>query len=90
VNGQRVRVPLRLQLPDPEGSYAYQIELRTPSVNAFGLPGWVAEWSSENPTPTSDPNKTINLERFVNGLLQASASAHQINVARFFVQIRKK
>jgi hypothetical protein len=90
VSGTRLTIPLRLQLPDPAGVYVYRIDLRTPSVGAFAVPRWVGDWSTDNPTPTSEPNKTINLTRFVGGLEQAASSSYQVPVARVFLQIRKK
>lgn len=88
--GSSVRIPIKLHLAEPAGIYRYQIDLRTPTLNAFDLPAWVATLNSMNPSPSFEPNKTLNLTPFVQGLVQASTSAHQSPAARIFLRIRKR
>jgi len=91
-SGARIlRVPLALKLDDRAGTYHYQVELRTPANDALAMPPWVADLHSSNPTASSEPNRTFNLEPFVRGLLQATVSVYDRPVvARFFLQIRKR
>jgi hypothetical protein len=89
LDGSGVRVPLRLQFAERSGSVAYRVDIVTPSVGAFTIPAWVDDWSSDDPRPGHEPNKTLNLRPFVEGLLQAWQSTSQLSVLRFFLRIRK-
>lgn len=85
-----VRLPLSVHLDQAKGIYEYRIDLRNPTLNAFETPAWVAGLSTTNPSPSFEPNKTLNLAPFVRGLIQAQTSVHQAPVARAFLRIRKR
>lgn len=85
----KLRTTLGLAITDPPGTYSYQLVLRTGAINGFGVPEWVGEFSSENPSPRSDANKTLNLAKFVSDLRRASSSVVQPAVAKWYVNVRK-
>ena len=85
----KLRATLGLAIADPPGTYSYQLLLRTGAINGFDVPEWVNEFSSENPTASSDPNKTLNLAKFISDLRRASSSVQQPAVAKWYVNVRK-
>ena len=74
--GDRLRAELALAIDDAPGTYQYFVELRTAQINGFGVPAFVRALSTDDPTPTKDPHKTLNLEKFVTDLRQAASSVH--------------
>lgn len=73
-----------------EGRYTYLARLRAGDIGGLVPPAWVRELSSTNPTATRDPNKTLNLEKFVADLAQAAASAHRPVLAQFTLDVTKR
>ena len=90
VEGAHLRVPLRVDIKERDGTFAYRVNVQTATVGSFLQPKWVGEWSSDDPRPGHEPNKTLNLDSFVRGLLQAIQSTSQSPVLRFFLTIRKQ
>jgi hypothetical protein len=88
--GDTLRLALRLHLADPPGTYAYKLVLRAGAAGSFANAAWVESYSSPNPTPTADPNKTLNLARFVLDLRRASTSVTRPAVAVWYVNVRKR
>jgi len=89
-DGTNVRLPLNIRLAEQPGTYHYKIDLRTPTLSAFDLPSWVPALSSNNPSPSFEPNKTLNLAPFVQGLVQSTTSVQATTAARMFIRIRKR
>lgn len=87
-DGDTLHVPFRIEQPDP-GTYVYQILLRADSPGALSSPAWIQSLSSSNPTASEDPNKTLNLETFVQRTLNAYATINKPLVSMFTVQVRK-
>lgn len=79
-----------INMNGPEGSYAYLVTFRASSINGLVAPDWVDQLSSENPTATSDANKTLNLKRFIENLFSAQLTVYQPAVAQFVLVINKK
>ena len=73
-----------------EGRYTYLARLRAGDIGGLVPPDWVRELSSTNPTAAQDPNKTLNLEKFVADLAQAAASAHRPVLAQFTLDVTKR
>jgi hypothetical protein len=87
--GNTLHAKLALDVSDPPGTYSYQLLLRTGAINGFDVPPWVRQFSSDNPTPQNDPNKTLNFAPFVSNLRRASSAVYQPLVAKWYVTIRK-
>ncbi|MFA6165864.1 MAG: hypothetical protein WC700_04550 [Gemmatimonadaceae bacterium] len=87
--GNKAHLEIALDITDPPGRYEYIVELRAASVNGFGVPAFVHALSSEDPTPTRDPNKTLNLESFIMNLRQAATSQHQPVLASWLISVNK-
>jgi hypothetical protein len=85
----KLRATLGLNITDPPGAYSYQLVLRTGAINGFSAPAWVEDFSSDNPSPRSDANRTLNLAKFVSDLRRASSSVQQPAVAKWYVNVRK-
>jgi hypothetical protein len=85
----KLRATLGLTIADPPGTYSYQLLLRTGAINGFGVPAWVSDFSSENPSARSDANRTLNLAKFVSDLRRAASSVQQPAVAKWYVNVRK-
>ena len=77
--------------PAEKGDYVYVAEAVVGGVNGFLVPGWVAKFSSANPTPDHEPAKTLNLDRLVERLIAASLlhDHHQPRLSRFRIVIHK-
>lgn len=88
--GDTLRLALRLNLADPPGTYTYKLVLRAGAAGSFGNPPWVERYSSSNPTLSADPNKTLNLARFVLDLRRASTSVTRPAVAIWYLTVRKR
>ncbi len=81
---------LELTLPPKTLAISYEIVFLLPQLNAFAIPDWVVELSSQNPTPESDQNKTLNLDRFIRDLLRSAATINEYKVAKGYLNIRIK
>lgn len=81
---------LNTNVSGPPGRYSYMLLLRTGAINGFETPTWVSALSSANPTPQSDANKTLNLDRFVLALRGAASSVSQPAIAKWYVDVRKQ
>jgi hypothetical protein len=88
--GNRLHLVLDLQNTDPAGSYLYELELRSGATRGFAVPAWVAQLSSDDPRPGSEPNRTYNLSRFVNDLMGARSSVHAPVLAAWHVALEKR
>jgi hypothetical protein len=90
LDGRTLRLTLKFSSSSAPGHYLYTLYVRVPSSAPYLLPAWVKDYSSENPTPAKDANKTLNLERFISDLLTASVSVHQPNVLKLTTIIHRK
>ena len=72
------------------GRFTYLARLRAGDIGGLVPPAWVQDLSSPNPTATQDPNRTLNLEKFVADLAQAAASAHRPVLAQFTLDVTKR
>lgn len=86
--GTVIKVRLNLNLSGPPDTYLYRLTLRTGPAG-FGAPRWVTAYSSSNPTATSGPNKTLNLDRFISALRRANSTITRPAVAQWFITVRK-
>lgn len=80
---------LNVNVTQPEGSYTYLMLFETSDIEGQTAPAWVSALSSTNPTAASEANRTLNLDRFVTDLVQASATVQTPRVAAQVVQIKK-
>lgn len=87
--GDSLHLTLAVTPPSAPGTYAYKLVLRAPAVGGFSDPAWVTQYSSDNPTPTVDANKTLNLATFVRDLRLAASSVTQPRVAIWYLTVRK-
>ena len=87
--GDSLHLTLAVNPPATPGTYAYKLVLRTAAAGGFGDPAWVTQYSSTNPTPTTDANKTLNLAAFVRDLRLAASSVAQPRVAVWYLTVRK-
>jgi hypothetical protein len=89
-DGNKIYATLDLVINGTGGNYSYLVYLKTPSINGFSLPQWVKDFSSENPSPRSDSNKTLNLEKFISDAIRADLSIYQPKVANMCINIEKR
>jgi len=89
-NSSNYNLDLELTLPPKTLAISYEIVFLLPQLNAFAIPDWVVELSSQNPTPESDQNKTLNLDRFIRDLLRSAATINEYKVAKGYLNIRIK
>lgn len=87
--GDRLTATLNLRAPGEPGTYAYRLALVTDPLDGFVVPAWVERFSSSNPTASNDPNRTLNLDRFVLDLRRAASSVRPPEVARWYVDIHR-
>jgi len=81
---------LDVNIDQPKGHYTYLLVFETSDLDGQAVPAWVQTLSSTNPTAASDANRTLNLDRFVADLVQASATVHAPRVAAAIIDINKK
>ncbi len=55
-----------------KGTSGYKIFMEVDPDTRVSLPKWVTNFSSDDPSPSRGPNKTLNLEKFVSDLIKAS------------------
>jgi len=72
------------------GTHLYRMSLRASIPGALQAPDWVLAFSSPNPSPENNPNKTLNLEAFVQGVLDAHATINAPRLATFDIQVLKR
>jgi len=84
----KINSALELELENEPGIFSYRVYLQLPAIGGFIIPDWVKEFSSENPSPSKDANKTLNLEKFITNLIQANISISRTKIAKFFITIR--
>ena len=82
------RGTLVYKVSNPGRNQSYQCKLYAPAIDGFNLPKWVSAFSSSDPRPDTDANKTINLDRFVMDLLKTNATIHTVNIGKFYLDIR--
>ena len=87
--GDTLAAILDLRAPRQPGSYAYRVSLITGALDGFTTPAWVRTLSSAYPSAASDPNKTLNLEKFVMDLRRAASSVHAPELARWYLDVRR-
>ena len=87
--GDSLHLTLAVNPPGTPGTYAYKLVLRAAAAGGFGDPAWVTQYSTTNPTPTADANKTLNLAEFVRDLRLAASSVTQPRVAVWYLTVRK-
>lgn len=89
-NGNKINAMLNVVVGDAPGIYSYLIYVQPAQVNGYMMPKWVEEFSSDNPTPKNDANKTLNLKPFVAGLLNANAVVSQPKIAQMIINVKKQ
>lgn len=89
-DGNKISAILNLAINGSKGTYSYHVYLKTPAINGFLLPQWVKDFSSENPSPQSDSNKTLNFEKFISDSIRADLSIYQPKVANMYITIEKR
>ena len=87
--GDSLHLTLAVTPPATPGTYAYKLVLRTAGAGGFTEPAWVGQYSSTNPTPTTDANRTLNLAEFVRDMRLAASSVVQPRVAVWYLTVRK-
>ncbi|MFQ5640004.1 MAG: hypothetical protein ACE5IR_18650 [bacterium] len=89
-DGDSLTATIDLDLAEPPGIYSYLVYLQLPQNGGFELPRWIDVFSSQNPTASRDPNKTLNLRKFVIDLMRASQSFSQPQIAKFYMTVYKR
>ena len=89
ISGNKINTKLNVTVGDAAGMYSYLVYVQPAQVNGYVLPKWVEEFSSNNPTPKNDANKTLNLKPFITGLLNANASVSQPKIGQMIININK-
>lgn len=89
-DGDDLTFRLDLAVDDPPGRYTYLLLFQTGDVGGLSPPPWVRDLSTTNPSADVDPNKTLNLERLVDDLVQASATVQRPLLARTVLSVTKQ
>lgn len=83
-----VKGDLSVMVSNPVRTQSYAGYMMLNPLDGVILPDWVAKFNSENPTSESEPNKTINLNRFVGDLCKMNATVNAVAVNKFYLDIR--
>ena len=89
-SGDTLRLTLQLEPSGEDAAVTYLARLRAGDIGGLAAPAWVDALSTSSPTADVDPNKTLNLTKFVGDLAQASASARPAVVAQFIVDVTRR
>ncbi len=88
-NGNKISAKLSVTPGDQPGMYSYLVYVQPSQVNGYIPPKWIDDFSSDNPTPKHDANKTLNLKPFIEGLLNANAAVAQPKIVQMIINIKK-
>ena len=88
--GDTLQITLQLAPSGDATALTYLARLRAGDIGGLAAPEWVRSLSTRAPTADVDPNKTLNLEKFVGDLAQAAASARPAVVAQFVVDVTRR
>jgi len=69
-----------------KGIYVYRVVLR-PRASAYQMPDWCSQWDMG--TDLQNGSKTLNLNRFLTDLWQATYQIHQPKMAQFYLYFQK-
>ena len=89
-DGDALSFQLALDLDGPPGRYAYLALFQAGAVDGLTPPAWTRELSTTNPSADVDPNKTLNLERLMQDLVQAAATVQRPLVGRAVLSVTKQ
>lgn len=89
-NGDDLTFELAMNVDGPPGRYAYLLLFQAGGVDGLTAPAWVRDLSTTNPTAEVDPNRTLNLERLMNDLVQASATVKRPLIGRAVLSVTKQ
>jgi len=81
---------LHVNVDAPPGRYVYLLLFQAGDIDGLTPPDWVYDLSTTNPTAGTDPNKTLNLDRLMTNLVQASATVQRPLVGRAVLTLTKK
>ena len=87
--GDTLRFSLAYAPEVEPGPYTYLVRLQTGDIRGLGVPAWIEDLSTTDPTAEVDANRTLNLATFVGDLLQASSSSRPPSVAQFILDINR-
>jgi hypothetical protein len=89
--GNKITAILVLNNEDPVGNYSYQIYLQPNQLNGFALPGWIKDFSTDNPVPnTPSMSQTFNLEKLISRLLVAKNAVTPTYISKSYLNIYKR
>ncbi len=89
-NGDDLTFRLAVEVEAPPGDYDYLLLFQAGGVDGLTPPAWVSDLSTTNPTSDTDPNKTLNLDRLMTSLVQASATVQRPLIGRVALSLTKK
>lgn len=89
-NGDDLTFDLDVAVEEPPGRYAYLLLVQAGGNAGLAPPAWVRDLSTTDPTAEADPNKTLNLERLVSDLVQASATVQRPLLGRAVISLTKQ
>ena len=87
-NDNKINSVLDINIPKAPGTYSYCIYIRLPLSGGYIVPEWVMQYSSDNPNPLKDSNKTLNLEKFISDLIQANITVSKPKIAKIYLTIK--
>lgn len=76
-DGDDLSFTLTAQVEGPPGRYAYLLAIEAGGVGGLSAPAWVRDLSTTDPSARVDANKTLNLERLMDDLIQAAATVQR-------------
>lgn len=88
-SGNVIKAIIEVSIQESKGIYSYLIYFLPSVIDGFIIPEWIKEFSSDNPNPQRDPNKTLNLERFISDLIKANVSVNQPKISKFYINFYK-
>jgi len=85
-----IKTTIIIDIPEENAIYSFLIYFQPSPIDGFILPNWVYEFSSDNPNPLKDQNKTLNFDKFVINLVRSASVTFNFKIAKLYINIKKE
>jgi hypothetical protein len=85
-----IKATLSINIPEENGIYSFLIYFQPSQTDGLIPSDWVYEFSSDNPNPLKDQNKTLNFDKFVLNLIKSAMVSFDYKIAKLYINIKKE
>ncbi|NUM70716.1 MAG: hypothetical protein HUU43_07695 [Ignavibacteriaceae bacterium] len=88
ITGNKLNIKLKLLQSKSNNFISYHSVISINPNSKIELPKWVNEFSSENPNSMNKPQNTLNLDKFIEGLIRGSWAVSTPKIANIITVIK--